>query len=60
MKFANSAKLIRNIKTELIDAIRNLQIATVDIFWTDDNEDVKKKEAQLFALHAAQYGKSFV
>ena len=57
-KSANSAKIIRDMKFELVDAIKNLQIAAGDIFWTED--DLEKKGAQLFALQAAQHGKSFV
>ena len=59
-------KEIRQIISELPEAINNLQIASANLFWIDDknkkndenNND--KKILQLEFLRAAQYGKTFL
>ena len=73
-KSSNSELAIREISNYLSSAINNLQIAAGNIFWVSDytesnnNNNLsnlekynqEKKEAQLFVLEAAQYGKCYV
>lgn len=56
----NSHKDIKAI-TRLEETVDNVQKASADIFWTEEeNEEKQYKEIQLFLLKAAQYGKLFV
>ena len=59
-KITNSEKIIRSLKDKLSDAIYILQNAAMNIYWRKTNEDIEKKEAQLFVLNAAQHGKYYV
>ena len=56
----NSDKDIRSLSQALADSIVNLQIASANIFWTENNNEDYKKEVQLFLIKAAQYAKKFV
>ena len=54
-------KDIRQITSELPEAINTLQIASANLFWIDDkNKKNEKKILQLEFLRAAQYGKTFL
>lgn len=58
-------KDIRQITSELPDAINTLQIASANLFWIDDknkNNNIhnEKKIMQLEFLRAAHYGKTFL
>jgi len=55
----NSEKDIRSLSSVLEDSIADLQIASANIFWTDNNNVDNKKELQFFVLKAAQYAKKF-
>ena len=59
-KITNSEKNIRNMNNELVNAIYTLQNAAMNIYWRKSEDDVDKKEAQLFLLNAAQHGKFYV
>ena len=60
-KNADCDKIIRDIANSLPDAISTLQLAAVNLFFTDDSDDIDNaKELQMFLVKAAQYGKSFV
>jgi len=59
-KITNSEKIIRSLKDQLSDAINILQIAALNIYWRNIEDDIEKKEAQLFVLNAAQHGKFYV
>ena len=56
----NSHKDIKSIP-KLDEIVIDIQMASADIFWTEEeNEENKYKEIQLFLLKAAQYGKLFI
>ena len=59
-KITDSEKDIRSLKNKLSEAIFILQNAAVNIYWRKIEDDIEKKEAQLFLLNAAQHGKYFV
>ena len=60
-KNADCDKIIRDIATDLPEAINTLQKAAMNLFFTEDNEDFSNiKELQMLLIKAAQYGKSFV
>ena len=59
-KITNSEKIIRSLKDKLSDAIFKLQNAAVNIYWRNLEDDIEKKEAQLFLLNVAQHGKYYV
>ena len=59
-KITNSEKIIRSLKDRLSDAIFSLQNAAVNIYWRKIEDDIEKKEAQLFLLNVAQHGKYYV
>ena len=56
----NTDKDIRSLSQVLAESIENLQIASANIFWTENNNEDNRKEIQLFILKAAQYAKKFV
>ena len=56
----NCHKDIKSFGGDLPDIIHSLQVASANIFWTEDENEDQKKEVQLFVLKAAQYGKNFV
>ena len=61
-KSVDSEKSLREIGN-LEKAVYEVQIAAGNIFWAGDppdDENYEKKEAQLFVLKAAQYGKNFL
>ena len=58
-KITNSEKKIR-MEKDLAKAIFALQKAAVNIYWRKTEDDIEKKEAQLFLLNAAQHGKYYV
>lgn len=53
-------KDIRSLSKSLPDAIEELQKASANIFWTENNNDKEQKETQLFILKVAQFTKKFV
>ena len=53
-------KDIRSLSSQLPRAIENLQTASANIFWTENNNEENQKETQLFLLKVAQYFKKFV
>lgn len=55
-----SDKDIKELRSNLLFTIRDLQIACAFLFWTNNNDEKNSKEIQLFILKAAQYGKNFV
>ena len=60
-KNADCDKIIRDIASDLPDAITTLQTAAISLFFTEENEDASNiKELQMLLIKAAQYGKSFV
>ena len=60
-KNADCDKNIRDIATDLPEAISTLQMAAINLFFLEDNEEAsEKKEQQMLLIKAAQYGKSFV
>ena len=60
-KNADCDKIIRDIAHHLPDAITTLQLAAVNLFFTDDSDEIDNaKDLQMFLVKAAQYGKSFV
>lgn len=59
-KQGNSEMDIRQIGTELSNAINNLQIAGANIFWSEEEVMKDNKNIQLYLLNAAQFGKSFI
>lgn len=60
-KNADCDKIIRDIASNLPDAINTLQLAAVNLFFTESEEEAdNKKEIQMLLAKAAQYGKSFV
>ena len=56
----NSDKDIRALSSDLADSIEDLQLASANIFWTENNNEEFRKEVQFFVLKAAQYAKKFV
>ena len=58
-KNADCDKEIREIASDLPDAIKSLQIAASSIYWVEKDNDVNK-ELQMILIKASQYGKSFV
>ena len=59
-KEGNSEMEIREISSELGNAINKLQIAAAHIYWLDKDIYKEKKNIQLYILNAAQFGKSFI
>ena len=60
-KNADCDKIIRDIAMDLPNSITTLQMAAINLFFTEDNEDTSNiKESQMLLIKAAQYGKSFV
>ena len=59
-KEGNSEMEIREISTELGNAINKLQLAAAHIYWLDKDLYKEKKNIQLYILNAAQFGKSFI
>ena len=59
-KITDSEKDMRTLKNKLSEAIFILQNAAVNIYWRKIENDIEKKEAQLFLLNAAQHGKYYV
>jgi len=60
-KNADCDKIIRDIATDLPEAINTLQKAAMNLFFTENNEETSNvKELQMLLIKAAQYGKSFV
>ena len=59
-KITDSEKDIRALKNKLSESIFILQNAAVNIYWRKTENDIEKKEAQLFLLNAAQHGKYYV
>ena len=55
----NSHKDIRSLPN-LPEIVCALQLASANIFWTEDQNEEQYKEVQLFLLKASQYGKYFV
>ena len=55
-----SSQKIKNIGKELSNSIFILINAAANIFWIEDETDSSKKEAQMFLLKAAQFGKIFM
>ena len=51
---------IHNLGKYLPDAIEALQKASANIYWTENNNEKKQKETQLFLLKVAQFAKKFV
>lgn len=51
---------LRSFSTELANCVQKLQLASVNMFWTEKNNYGNKKELQLFVLKAAQYIKKYV
>ena len=60
-KNADFDKNIRDIAIDLPEAISTFQMAAINLFFLEDNEEAsEKKEQQILLIKAAQYGKSFV
>ena len=59
-KEGNSEIEIREISSELGNAINKLQLAAAHIYWLDKDIYKEKKKIQLYILNAAQFGKSFI
>ena len=59
-KEGNSEMEIREISSELGNAINKLQIAAAHIYWLDKDIYKERKNIQLYILNAAQFGKSFI
>ena len=59
-KNADCDKQIREIAQDLPNAIKTLQTAAVNLYFTDENDENNLKELQMLLMKAAQYGKSFV
>ena len=60
-KNADRDKNIRDIAIDLPEVISILQMAAINLFFLEDNEEAsEKKEQQMLLIKAAQYGKSFV
>ena len=59
-KEGNSEMEIREISSELGNAINKLQIAAAHMYWLDKDIYKEKKNIQLYILNAAQFGKSFI
>ena len=59
-KEGNSEMEIREISSELGNAINRLQLAAAHIYWLDKDIYKEKKKIQLYILNAAQFGKSFI
>ena len=57
-----SEKSLKEIENHLVKAVNSLEISAANIFWLDNqqNENIEKKNVQLFILKAAQYGKNFL
>ena len=53
-------KDIRSLSKDLPEAVMELQRASANIFWTDNNNEQNQKETQLFVLKVAQFMKKFV
>jgi len=53
-------KDIRSLSKDLPEAVMELQRASANIFWTENNNEQNQKETQLFVLKVAQFMKKFV
>ena len=56
----NLYKEMQDLEKDLPEIVSQLQNSSANIFWTEDENEDQKKEAQLFVLKVAQYGKNFV
>ena len=55
-----SERDIRRLSNEIPDAIMDLQMASANIYWTENNNEEQQKETQLFLLKVAQFCKKYV
>ena len=57
---ADCDQQIRKMHQDLPDAVKTLQMAAINIYFTNKNDECDLKEKQMLLLKASQYGKSFV